>query len=166
MPLSLSNKEIIDGALSFNYTLDHDQDVILSQTYFPRWKAYLDGQPIIIENHQHLIAFDLPAGQHHLEPIYEPYSTVSMVAFAVSRLGIIAIIGMWIVLRKEAVLTVQDRINDFFDRHSYGYPPIQDELEREICPQCGQKTAIVHPPTKETYPFFSLECPECGFKGL
>ena len=164
--LPLSNKETIDGELSFDYTLDQDQYVILSQTYFPRWKAYLDGQPITIENHQHLIAFDLPAGQHHLELIYEPYSTISMVAFVVSGLGIIAIMGMWIVLRKEAVLTVQDRINDFFDRHSYGYPPIQDELEREICPQCGQKTAIVHPPTKETYPFFSLECPECGFKGL
>lgn len=161
--LSISNR-IYDGhTLTFDYNLENDDYVILSQTYFPRWRAYLDNQPISIDNHQHLIALNLPKGQHHIRLEYEPYSTVSLVGFAISGFGILLSILTWFALRNFHVLTVQDRIHDFFDRHSYGDLPHDSKRELTLCPNCGQLSAIAYPPTQETYPFFVLQCSECSY---
>jgi len=161
--LNIHQKQYHHATLTLDYSLEQDQYVILSQTYFPRWQASIDGQPIEIENHQHLIALNLPSGQHQLKLIYEPYSIISLFSFGVSVFGLLLLVGVLIFLRIQEVLTVQDRIHDFFDRHSYGHPPTEQETELLICSECGQQTAIAFPPTQETYPFFVIKCSQCGF---
>lgn len=49
---------------TFNYNSSTDQDIIVSVTYAPRWKAYLDGQEMPVGEKENLIFLSLPAGEH------------------------------------------------------------------------------------------------------
>ncbi len=48
-----------EGSLKFNFTADGPWLGLVSYTYSPHWKAYLDGQPIKIDNLEDLMILDL-----------------------------------------------------------------------------------------------------------
>ena len=51
---------------TFTYNSKADQDIIVSVTYAPRWKAYLDGKEIPVGQRDNLIFLSLPAGEHQV----------------------------------------------------------------------------------------------------
>lgn len=59
-----------DTGLSFAYDSDRDEEVTVSLTYSPRWKAFLDREEISVRQKEHLVVLQLPAGSHAVELVY------------------------------------------------------------------------------------------------
>jgi hypothetical protein len=48
--------------------------LVLADAYYPGWNAYRDGTPAPVYRANYLtMAFDLPAGDHHFEIVYQPW---------------------------------------------------------------------------------------------
>lgn len=139
--------------------------LVLSMTYFPRWQASLDGVPIVLHNHEHLILLDVPDGTHTITLDYVPLSTpIARLGLLVSLLCIALTFGVSCVLRRRPVLALGDRLNSFDDRLPQLPPtPQPATVSYAPCPNCGFRLARSGPPTNESYPFNALECPICGF---
>jgi hypothetical protein len=166
--LSLPSLEVVgmqreNTKLRISYQLEEDSFVVLSQTYFPRWRATLNGEPIPLQNHANLAAPELPAGLNQIEMTLNPYGRASVMGGLVSIIfgGLIAGLTAW--SHRHNTLSVVDRVQQFFDR--YEYKKLADsEHQTTICPQCGESTAVIGTPTTETYPFVPLRCEQCGFE--
>ena len=49
--------------------------LVLSEVYYPAWKAYIDGRPAPIYRADHLLrAIPVPAGEHMVELRYESWT--------------------------------------------------------------------------------------------
>ncbi|WP_041427557.1 6-pyruvoyl-tetrahydropterin synthase-related protein [Syntrophomonas wolfei] len=66
IPLSfpINNDHWRHDGFDFSYKSTQPTRVVVSVTYTPRWKALIDGQPLLVQNQENLILLDLPAGQH------------------------------------------------------------------------------------------------------
>jgi uncharacterized membrane protein YfhO len=76
--------------------------LILTDTYYPGWRARVDGKESPIMRANLLFrAISLPAGQHEVEFSYEPAS--SKIGAAVSLATLLAIVvglGWWLIRRR------------------------------------------------------------------
>ena len=152
-------------SLSFDYTLAQDSDVVISMTYFPRWQARVDDRPLLLSNHENLMRLQLPAGSHTVSMSYEPYSSgVAQAGLLTSGIFLVLTAGCTLMLRQQPSVSYADR-RLLFDDHV----PLDDKIAGEnsrqyaSCPSCGFRLADVGNPDARTYPFYSLECPICGF---
>ena len=65
--------------------------VILSDTYFPGWRATIDGQPTaILEPFGALRGIVAEKGDHHIEFVYRPFSAVA--GISLSALGVLFVL--------------------------------------------------------------------------
>ena len=65
--------------------------VILSDTYFPGWRATIDGQPaVILEPFGALRGIVVDKGEHHIEFLYRPTSAVA--GISLTALGVLFVI--------------------------------------------------------------------------
>ena len=72
--------------------------VVISQAYYPAWKAYVDGRPARIWRANYAFqAVEVPAGSHHLQLLYEDKRL--LMGAALSSLGVLACLGLWLVAR-------------------------------------------------------------------
>ncbi len=150
--------------VQFRYTSDSPTNAILSMTYFPRWQAELDGQPSDISSYEHLTRLKLPAGTHTVTLTYHPYGGISRIGAAVSLVLLVSIALVAYGIKRWPVLAREDREGHFEDRLPQPVLAPETGTRYETCPNCGYAQAIVQPPTAETYPFVSIECPSCGYK--
>lgn len=56
--------------LSFNYHSETSRAVMISVTYAPRWRVFVDGQRIPLYDHENLVLLKLPAGKHEVQMRY------------------------------------------------------------------------------------------------
>jgi hypothetical protein len=71
--------------------------LMLSETYDPGWKAYVDGEQVEVLVADHLLrAVPLPAGEHVVELRYEPTSL--KIGIAISAVTVLAVVGALVVL--------------------------------------------------------------------
>lgn len=56
--------------VDFEYSSQKAQEMTLSVTYAPRWKATLDGKPIVVGQKENLITLNLPSGEHEVTLVY------------------------------------------------------------------------------------------------
>jgi hypothetical protein len=69
--------------------------VVISQTYYPAWKALVDGQPARIWRANYAFqALQVPAGQHQVELIYQ--DRVFWAGLILSCFGLLACAGLWL----------------------------------------------------------------------
>jgi hypothetical protein len=67
--------------------------LVLSDTYFPGWKAYLDGNPVkIFRANYNFRAVSVPPGKHEVKFVYHPVSI--KLGLVVTLLGVIGILVM------------------------------------------------------------------------
>jgi uncharacterized membrane protein YfhO len=80
-----------------------DNLLVLSDTYYPGWKAFVNGKEIKIYRADYTFrAIPLNAGTHRLEFVYDPMSF--KLGAGVTLLGILGCIGMgWVARRKRRV---------------------------------------------------------------
>jgi len=68
--------------------------VVVSQTYYPAWKAYIDGQPIRIWRANYAFqALQVPAGRHQVQLVYKDSKLLA--GAVLSGLGLLACAGLW-----------------------------------------------------------------------
>jgi uncharacterized membrane protein YfhO len=66
---------------------------VLSEAYYPAWKAYVDGRPVPLYVADHVLrAVPVPAGEHTVELRYESWSL--RVGMAVSLISYLALIAL------------------------------------------------------------------------
>ncbi len=67
--------------------------LVLSETYYPAWKAYVDGEPVPIYAADHVLrAVPVPAGEHSVELRYESWSLRA--GLAVSLAAYLALVAL------------------------------------------------------------------------
>jgi hypothetical protein len=72
--------------------------VVISQAYYPAWKAYVDGRPARIWRANYAFqAVEVPAGSHHVQLLYEDKRL--LMGAALSSLGVLACLGLWLMAR-------------------------------------------------------------------
>jgi uncharacterized membrane protein YfhO len=75
-----------------------DNLLVLSDTYYPGWKAYLDGNPVkIFRANYNFRAVSVPPGKHEVKFVYNPISV--KLGVLVTSLGIIGILVTGLCLR-------------------------------------------------------------------
>jgi hypothetical protein len=69
--------------------------VVISQAYYPAWRAFLDGQPVPIWRANYAFqAVETPAGRHHLELVYR--DSFFVFGVAVSAVALLAcLVNCW-----------------------------------------------------------------------
>ena len=68
--------------------------VVISQTHYPAWKAYVDGRPARIWRANYAFqALEVPAGRHRIQLVYADKGL--MVGGGLSGLGLLACAGLW-----------------------------------------------------------------------
>jgi hypothetical protein len=67
--------------------------LVLSEVYYPAWKAYVDGEPVPTYRADHLLrAVPIPAGEHLVEVRYE--SSALKAGVAISLIAYAALVGL------------------------------------------------------------------------
>ena len=67
--------------------------LVLSEVYYPAWKAYVDGERVQIYRADHLLrAIPVPNGEHTVELRYESWSL--RVGVAVSLIAYVALVAL------------------------------------------------------------------------
>jgi hypothetical protein len=68
--------------------------VVISQTHYPAWKAYIDGQPTKIWRANYAFqALEVPAGDHQIQLLYEDQRLLT--GAVLSGLGLLACASLW-----------------------------------------------------------------------
>ncbi|KUJ99684.1 MAG: hypothetical protein XD43_0648 [Thermococcales archaeon 44_46] len=79
--------DIKDGYIKLKFNLSHASTVIVSENYYPHWKAYVDGKEVEIKRNKEfgLIEVALPGGSHVLELKFKdpfaPIRYLSLISF-------------------------------------------------------------------------------------
>ena len=69
--------------------------VVISQTHYPAWKAYVDGRPATIWRANYAFqALEVPAGRHQIQLVYEDKKLLT--GAVLSGLGLLACAGLWV----------------------------------------------------------------------
>jgi hypothetical protein len=69
--------------------------VVISQSYYPAWKAYVDGRPTKIWRANYAFqALEVPAGRHQIQLVYEDKKLLA--GAILSTLGLLACAGLWV----------------------------------------------------------------------
>jgi hypothetical protein len=80
--------------------------VVIAQSYYPAWKAYVDGRPAKIWRANYAFqAVQVPPGHHQLRLVYE--DSRLLIGAVLSGLGLLACLGLWLLahIRKTAANT-------------------------------------------------------------
>jgi hypothetical protein len=81
------------GRIELNTATGAPGLLVLSEVYYPAWKAYVDGEPVPIYRANHLLrAVPIPAGEHAVELRY--VSRALKVGVAISLLAYAALVGL------------------------------------------------------------------------
>jgi hypothetical protein len=68
--------------------------VVIAQTHYPAWKAYVDGRPATIWRANYAFqALEVPAGRHQIKMVYEDKKLLA--GAVLSGLGLLACAGLW-----------------------------------------------------------------------
>ena len=68
--------------------------VVISQTYYPAWKAYVDGRPAKLWRANYAFqALQVPAGRHQIRLVYEDKKLLA--GAVLSGMGLLACAGLW-----------------------------------------------------------------------
>lgn len=90
------------NSLVLNVTTPSDGLLVLSEVFYPGWRAIVDdhNSPILRVNYT-LRGVSLPAGAHRLEIYYSPVTFIWGAVLTGVTLGILVTIGLWIVIRRR-----------------------------------------------------------------
>jgi hypothetical protein len=89
--------ELIEGGgLNIHTHTDADGYLVVSEVFYPGWRATMDGKPVAIERADSVIAaLPLPAGKHDIQFVFDPLSVkVGLALTAATWLAAMAMAGV------------------------------------------------------------------------
>jgi hypothetical protein len=155
-PVSIDDWAITSTGLSFSYSSEKPlEEVLISYTYSPRWRVYIDGDEVSFTSFEHLIQLRLPAGEHYVTVQYNLFGTKwPHIGLGISLVGVgllaILVVGERAIVRSGKFHKVDDGE--------------REEIEYALCPNCSFNFAEVKSSTYVTYPFKAISCPICNFR--
>lgn len=90
---SAEQQSLTPEEMKFQIQSDRTRLLLISMSYTPHWKAYLDGQPIKIRKMEDLMVVEVPSGNYNLELKYES-TPVMKFGWIVSILTILLLLGL------------------------------------------------------------------------
>lgn len=76
--------------------------LVLSEVYYPAWKAYVDGRPVPLHVADHVLrAVPVPAGEHEVELRYESTALVVGVAISIGTYALLVLLGCAALVRRR-----------------------------------------------------------------
>lgn len=75
----------------FEYSVQSPQEITISESYTPRWKITVDGNPIPVKQRESLIVLDLPAGDHKVALKYG-ITKYGFVGYMITVFGLLLLI--------------------------------------------------------------------------
>jgi hypothetical protein len=74
-PVAVGFQRVADGRHDYTYDSARDVTAVVSATWSPRWRAYVDGRRAGLQPYERLMRVWLPAGRHHLTLVYSPFGS-------------------------------------------------------------------------------------------
>ncbi|MDD3168827.1 MAG: 6-pyruvoyl-tetrahydropterin synthase-related protein [Eubacteriales bacterium] len=110
--------------VNFQYSSHEAQEMTLSVTYTPRWKATLDGKTIEVGQKENLIALDLPAGDHEVKLVYG-LTIYGIIGYIISLVGLFFFV---LFIKYYGIITyrfrlISKKINKFLQLTDTDYTP-------------------------------------------
>lgn len=93
-PFPVKNADWNYKGVDFTYSSQKAQEMTLSVTYTPRWKATIDGDPVEVGQKENLITLNLPAGDHQVKLVYG-LTIYGIVGYIISLIGLLLFILFW-----------------------------------------------------------------------
>lgn len=87
----------------FNYQSDSDKRIMVSITYTPRWRVYVDGVETRVDRVDNMLTFDLPAGEHHVSMKYT-MTKFGVIGIFVTIVSLIILVVLLIFYKKVLLL--------------------------------------------------------------
>jgi hypothetical protein len=97
---AVSDPKFDNQSISFQTASDGACMVVVSQSSYPSWKAYVDGEPVKLWRGNYAFqTLQVPAGTHRVRLLYRdgPF----MVGLGLSGLGLAACIALWFATSKN-----------------------------------------------------------------
>jgi hypothetical protein len=86
--------------IAFQTTASVPTVVVVAQTWYPGWRATVDGKPVKIWRANYAFqALEVPAGQHHAELVYQ--DRAFLLGLFLSGAGLLACVGLWFSTRRS-----------------------------------------------------------------
>jgi hypothetical protein len=97
-----------EHSISFQTEAPAASLVVISQTHYPAWKAYVDGRPVTIWRANYAFqALEVPAGRHQIRMVYQDMKLLA--GTVLSGLGLLACGGLWVLAhgrKNEVALSI------------------------------------------------------------
>ncbi|HXV81904.1 MAG TPA: YfhO family protein [Candidatus Binatia bacterium] len=94
-----------NGRVTIATSANSDGILVLADSYYPGWKAFVDGREEVIRRANLFFrAVALPAGNHTVEFRYEPRSFTVGLAISVATLGALTVVTILLAFRKQKSL--------------------------------------------------------------
>jgi hypothetical protein len=100
--------EFTSGKVSIETEAPAKSLVVISQSYYPAWRAYVDGQParLWLANYA-FQAVEVPGGRHEIQFCYEDRAFV--IGRTLSALGLVLCLGLWLLAGKNIAVAASVR---------------------------------------------------------
>ena len=90
------------GSLSLSIDAPAEGLLVLSEIYYPGWRATVDGSAAPIIRTDHILRrIPVPAGKHQVQLVFRPVTFTVGAALSGVTLGALAVAGVWVWLRKR-----------------------------------------------------------------
>lgn len=90
-PLAVSSAKWGAQSLQFSYQAETKTPALISMTFTPHWRAYVDHKAVQVYNHEDLCLVWLPAGEHSVEFKFGP-SPAQRIGLGLSVIGMIIVV--------------------------------------------------------------------------
>ncbi len=90
-PFSVDSADWDYQGVVFSYNVPEPEEVTVSVTYTPRWKAKVDGEKWPVKSRESLRVMDLPAGTHEVE-LHYGMTVFGVIGYGLSLMGVILLV--------------------------------------------------------------------------
>ena len=90
------------SSLVLDVVTPSDGLLVLSEVYYPGWRATVDGQPTSIARVNYVLrGVSVPAGQHRVEIFYRPKTFTWGAVISWITLAVLAAVSVWVWRRRK-----------------------------------------------------------------
>lgn len=103
---------------------------MLSEAYYPAWRAYVDGRPVRLYRADYLLrAVPVPAGEHAVELRYESVTLQAGIAVSLAAGAMLVAVAIAVGVRRREKAGAVEAPAPYFTGSVEALPPVSVERE-------------------------------------